>query len=120
MCKFMTFCTIYHGIDIQTSTQHWNHLVFCAGLLIPEVIISSKLSHRQPPQLLLPLSSTLKIGILYDRGLVFFNVVPSLLTSVFFWRGKIAQESMSSREMIPIPGTFLGSITFDWLILTRA
>ena len=26
MWKFMTSCTIYHGIDIQTSTRDWNHL----------------------------------------------------------------------------------------------
>ena len=35
------------GIDIQTSTRDWNHPVFCAGSLLPEVAISSNLSHRR-------------------------------------------------------------------------
>ena len=35
------------SIDIQTSIRDWNHPVFHAGLLLPEVAISSNLSHRR-------------------------------------------------------------------------
>jgi len=34
------------SIDIQTSTRDWNHSVFRAGSLLPEVAIPSHISHK--------------------------------------------------------------------------
>ena len=53
-------------IDIQTSTRDWNHLVFRAGSLLPEVvIIPSNLSHRRLVLLLQLLPKTLIISLRY-------------------------------------------------------
>ena len=76
-CKVINNNNNNNNNNIQTSTRDWNHPVFRAGSLLPEVIIPSKLSDEQQLQLLYSLSSTLTSEILYVTSLVLFNVVPT-------------------------------------------